>query len=306
MNTFKKKLYNICRNYLKRYFTGNLGKVIEEEDRLVCYVKKRKCKKDKYSYTIPCFGITEQNQKLAKKFKLNKPICYIIDGIKIEKKRVYIFGYNDCEIIVKNCKFNWGANISVSGKCTLESTFIREFHLLSIMANEMIVKNMNLNHEMKLAGSSLKIKIGANRKLSLFDSNIGERFDTVKVDVISSNELNMTNSKIIGNEIKIKSPTIEVDEISSFIALKNVNIEIDDFKKLNIDSPSTIFNGKDISEYGKILKLKKYDNPLKNKRLEFLEVLKKIRNDCNEINAEMAKKYKDSLNNQSVSRVLKK
>lgn len=199
-----------------------------------------------------------------------------------------------------------GANISVYGKCTLEKTFIREFNRLSIWANEMIVKNMNLNHEMKLAGSNLRIQIGANKKLSISDSNIGERFDKVKVDVISSDVLNVTNSRVMGNEINITSLTAKVDENSSFIALKNANIEIDDFKKLNIDSPSIILNDKDISECGKTIELEKEDNPLKNKRLEFLEVLKKIRNNCTEINNEMTKKYKDSLNNQSISKVLKK
>ena len=306
MGTFKKKLCNIFRNYLKKHFTGNLGRVVEEEDKLVCYVKKRKCKREKYNYIISCFGITEKGQKLASDFKLNKPICYIIDGIKSERKNVYIFGYNDCEIIVRNCKFNWGLDIRVNGKCTLESTFIREFHLLLISAKEMIIKNMNINHEMKLAGSNLEIRIGASKKLSIADSNIGEKFDTVEVNVISDNELNMTNSKIMGNEIKVKSSTTEIDDDSSFIALKNANIEIDDFKKLNIDSPSTTFNGKDISEYGKTIKLEKVDDPLKNERLEFLEVLKQVRNNCTENNDEMEKDYKNSLNNKPVSKVLEK
>lgn len=282
-----------------------IQKVVEEDDRLVCYVKKRKCKIDRYDYTIACFGITEKNQKLAKDFKLNKPICYIIDGIKFERKNVYVFGYNDCEIIVRNCSFNRGVFISVNGKFTLESTFIRTFGSLSIGANEIVIKNMNLNHEMKLAGSNLQIGIGADKKLSIIDSNVGEKIDKVKVDLISDNELNMINSKIMGNEIEIKSSTVEVDESSSFIALKNVNIEMDDFKKLNIDSPSTIFNGNDICEYGKTIKLGKNDDSLRNSRLELLEVLKKIRNNCNEINDKMVKNYKKSLNSQSISKVLK-
>lgn len=158
---------------------------------------------------------------------------------------------------------------------------------------------------MKLAGSTLQIGIGADKKLSIIDSNIGEKIDKVKVDLISDNGLNMINSKIMGNEIEIKSSTAEVDESSSFIALKNVNIEMDDFKKLNIDSPSTIFNGKDIYEYGKTIKLGKNDDSLRNSRLELLKVLKKIRNNCNEINDEVVKNYKESLNSQSISKVLK-
>ncbi len=305
MNTFKKKIYNICRNYLKRKFTGNLGKVVEEEDKLVCYVKKKKLKKYKTKYII-CYGITEKNQKLASSFKLNKPICYIIDGIKSEKTAVCISGHKGCEVIVRNCKFNLGLDITVSGKCTLENTFISSFHLLSIGAKEMIIKNMNINQGMKLAGTSLHIKIGADKNLTIIDSNIGEKIKSVNVDIISEKKLDVINSKIIGNNINVRSPIIEFDDSSSFIALRYANIKIDDFKKLNVESPFTIFNGKHISKYDKKIQLEKVDNPLKNERLKFLDVLKQISNNCTQINEQRTEDYKDTLNNQSVSKVLNK
>lgn len=53
----KKKIFNILRNYLKIKLTGNLGKVVEDEDKITCYVSKRKCKDKNFSYTVPCFGI---------------------------------------------------------------------------------------------------------------------------------------------------------------------------------------------------------------------------------------------------------
>lgn len=311
MNILKKNLYNIIRNYLKKYFTGNLGKVIEEDDRLVCYVKKSKCKRNKYNYTISCFGIMEKDKKLANAYKLNKPICYIIDGIESERKRVYVFGYSnngdsECEVIVKNCRFNWDANIHVNGKCTLDNTYIRAFHSLSIGAKDLIIKNMNLDHKMKLAGSEYHISIGAKESLIITWSNIGEIYDTVKVDLISDNQLYIFNSSVMGNEIKIKSPLIETNEVTSIVALEHTDIETDEFEKLNIDSPITIFNGKDISEYGKTIELGKNNDPLKNKRLELLEVLKNIRNNCTKTTDEIAENYKNNLNNQPVSKVLKK
>lgn len=313
MNILKKNLYNIIRNYLKKYFTGNLGKVIEEDDRLVCYVKKSKCKLNKYDCTISCFGIMEKDKKLANAYKLNKPICYIIDGIESERKKVYVFGYSnnddsECEVIVKNCRFNWDANIHVNGKCTLENTYIRSFGSLSIGAKDLIIKNMNLDHKMKLAGNKYHISIGAKESLIITWSNIGEIYDTVEVDLISDNQLHIYNSSIMGNEIKIKSPIIQTgtSEVTSIVALKHTNIETDEFDKLNIDSPTTIFNGKDISEYGKTMELEKDDDPLKNKRLELLEVLKNIRNNCTKTTDEMAENYKNNLNKQPVSKVLKK
>jgi hypothetical protein len=311
MNILKKSLYNIIRNYLKKSFTGNLGKVVEEDDRLVCYVKKGKCKRNKYDYTISCFGIMEKDKELANAYKLNKPICYIIDGIESERKKVYIHGYSNnsdskCEVIVRNCRFNWDADIHVNGKCTLDNTYIRSFNLLLISAEDLIIENMNLDHKMKLAGSKYHISIGAKKSLIITWSNVGEIHDTVKVDLVSDNQLHIINSRVMGNEIKIKSPIIETNEDTSIVALEHTNIETDEFKKLKIDSPTTIFNGKDISEYGKTIELEKADDPLKNKRLALLEILKNIRNNCTKTADEMAENYKNNLNNQPVSKVLKK
>ena len=45
MTSFKKILYNITRIYTKNYLINNLGKVIEEDKKIICYVKKSKIKK---------------------------------------------------------------------------------------------------------------------------------------------------------------------------------------------------------------------------------------------------------------------
>lgn len=66
MNKFKKALYNITRPYAKKYLTGNLGKVVEDDEKITCYVKRSKVKKKDYHYTIACFGIGEQQKKLQK------------------------------------------------------------------------------------------------------------------------------------------------------------------------------------------------------------------------------------------------
>ena len=41
-------LTNIVRNFYKGYLVGNLGKVVEEEDKLICYVDKNKIKEENY------------------------------------------------------------------------------------------------------------------------------------------------------------------------------------------------------------------------------------------------------------------
>ena len=42
---FKKILYNATRPYAKKYLTGHLGKVVEDNEKITCYVKRSKIKK---------------------------------------------------------------------------------------------------------------------------------------------------------------------------------------------------------------------------------------------------------------------
>ena len=45
---FKKALYNVTRPYVKKYLTGHLEKVVEDDEKITCYVKRSKIKKKEY------------------------------------------------------------------------------------------------------------------------------------------------------------------------------------------------------------------------------------------------------------------
>ena len=138
-NTIIKNLSILVRNLIIMDITGNLGKIVEDEDKITCYVKKSRCKKERYHYTIACRGISKKNKELAKKYNINKPICYVLDGLEFKEDRVYIFGYNNCEVIIKNCTFDFNIylNISINGKCTIENTIIKPYQRISIYAKEL-------------------------------------------------------------------------------------------------------------------------------------------------------------------------
>ena len=137
---------NILKKDIMKIMTNNLGKVVEEEDKIICYVEKKKCKKGKYSYVIPCFGNTVRynNKKLAQKLKLDKPICYIIENMDFDK-RVSIFGYNDCEVIIRNCNFEQGIYSHINSKCTIDNSYIKAFlDNTSISAKNLTIQNMTI------------------------------------------------------------------------------------------------------------------------------------------------------------------
>jgi len=305
MNKFKKTLYNVTRTCVKKYLTGYLGKVVEDDEKITCYVKKDKIKKKDYLYTIPCFGIGEQYEKIATAYKLNKPICYVIDDIELEKHKVYIFGYNDCEVIIKNCNFGLDSHIHVNGKCTLDNTNITTFSCLSIIANDLIIKNMN-SDQIRVISSESNIYFDANNKIEVIDSNIGSQNKDIKVSFTATKELNVVNSNIFGKEVKCKSSTINVDEKSSLIATDKVNLRTDNFNAINIKAPAIVLNGEEITNEKKSVVFKKITEPLALKRFELVNLLKKVKTQCENINSKKVLEYEEQLSVQSISKVIKK
>ena len=305
-NIICKKLHNIIRNRVAMYLTGHLGKVVEEDDKITCYVKKNKCKKEKYNYTIACFGITKKNQSLAEKYDLNKPIYYIIDGITFDKDQVNIFGYNNCEVIIKNCTFDMGLHIRINGKCTLQNTFIRELQTLSINANELLIKNMDIRNHLKLACFKLQIILRANEKIEINNSYIGKIEENTKISITAPKQIEIYNSKISGDIIEFESDKIISGKKSAIEATEKVNLKTNEFYQINITSPSIDYNGNTIDTENKSVILKRTKDVLKIKRFELINLLKKIKNQCEEINRQKVYEYCDNLSKEPISRVLKK
>lgn len=307
MNKFKKILYIVTRPYAMNYLTGNLGNVVEDEEKLTCYVKRSKVKKKDYNYTIACFGIGENKdrKKIEKAYKLDKPICYVIDGLEFKKHQVYVFGYNDCEVIIKNCSFGLDLCVHVNGKCTLDNTDIKTFSYLSINANELVVKNMS-SDQIEVMGSKSHIGFGASDKIDVIDSNVGNKKKNIRVSFTATNGLNISNSNITGKEVECESSVINVDESSSLTATDKVALKTNDFNPININAPIIVLNGEEIANEKETVVFKKITDPLSLKRLELVDLLKRVKNECESINSEKVSEYKEELDVQPISKVLKR
>ena len=308
MNRIKKALYDLARNDAKKYLTNNLGIVVEEDDRLICYVEKSRVKKKNYRYTIACLGIGKEKyrKEMAKKFQLDKPICYVIDGLELKRNNVYIFGYDDCEVIIKNCNFelNYFIHIHVNGKCTLDNTDIKSFSNLSISANELIIKNIRDN-QIEILDSKSNIGFGANR-IDVIDSNIGSKKKNIKASFLATNELNITNSNISGKEVECEADIINIDEKSSLTATNKVSLKTNEFDPITINAPIIALNGDEmINKKGKAV-LKKITNSIDLKRIELINLLRKAKEKCELLNAENVSEYEEELDVYPISRILKR
>jgi len=309
MNNIKsninKNIDKLKRSCILIHLTNNLGKVVEEEDKIICYVKKSRCKKEGYNYTIPCHGITKKDKALAEKYNLNKPICYIIDGLEFKNHKVYIFGYDNCEVNVRKCTFGFDLIIRINGKCTLENTFIRAFYILSISAKDLLIKNMDIRNDL-YPSEKLHIGIDADEKLEINNSHIGRTKEKTKVSIISPKKLEIYNSKIAGDSIECQAEKIISGKKSSIEATKKLDLKTNEFYEINITSPIINYNGNPIETTKKDIILKRTTDPKKIKIFELVELLKKIKNECEQTNQKLAEEYTENLNNQQISRVLKK
>ena len=287
MKIFKNILKKILltktiRNIYKIQLIGNLGNIVEEDDKLICYINKNKIKKDKYGYyNIYCDGITKNNKNIAKIFNLNKPVHYIIENINLNDKQVYIHNYNNnCSITIKNCNFEQGCKIYSNCDCNIDSTHIKALNLLLIQAKKLTLKNMNLTNEFSRTNSDLNIILDANKNINLINSNIGEENKKIKIS-ITSKTIELTNSTINGDEIECKSKNIITDNKSSLNGTNKVTITTDKINKINISSNTIIYNDKVFKQdKKKKVTIETKNDDLTNKRLELINLLKNLKTTC--------------------------
>ena len=306
MNKFKKGIYNLAREQVKKQLTRNLGKVIEEDDRLICYVNKHKCEKNIFTNTFACSGITDNDRRLAEVYNLVKPIYYVFDGLVFDKNQVYIYGYDNANIIIRNCQFFYGLYVTVHGKCFLsENSYIRAFRRLSIYADDITIKDMNIINELKYT-SNLNVEIAADDNLNIINSYIGKMNEKSNIDISAGKKIIIDNSQIEGDNIKCESPKIETHHDSSLIATKRVNLNVKDFEPIKITSPVVALNNNEINSNNKPIKLKQLTNPLSIKRLELINLLKQVKVKCDKVNSNEINEYKSYINNRPISKTLKK
>lgn len=274
-------LTNIVRNFYKGYLVGNLGKVVEEEDKLICYVEQSKIKKGIYEYFIECNGI--EGKELAKRYNLDKPVHYIIEGITLKDKKVYIYNFHndDCNITIKNCDFDWGCSITANCDCTIDSIHIRAFHLLMIDTKNLTIKNMDLTNELANASADLSIRLGATENINLINANIGKEKERTKVSMIAYKNIELTNSTVNGKEVECESKDIITNDNSSLNGTDKVKIKSDNIDRINISSSTIVYNDKVIEqEEKKEVIIEKKDDDLTNKRLELISLLRNLKDVC--------------------------
>lgn len=116
MNIVKRKLYEINRNKLLKNAISNVGKIVEEDDRIVCYVDQyvlEKMKNNDSLYKLHLHGFDHNSETIMDgvyKYHLDKPVFFVFDHITftnaLEVKAIW------SSVEFRNCTFDEEINIS--------------------------------------------------------------------------------------------------------------------------------------------------------------------------------------------------
>lgn len=287
-------LANLKRKRILKHITGNLGKVVEEEDKIICYIKQNAVN-----------GLTKNLTLLnstSNKFKehaICKPIHYIFNNLTCTSN---IYGYNNVNVYFNNCNFNYCDNIDIDGSCHIESSQFNSSIGFRIYANNLTIKSSDIN---PLGYKSFTIS--ADQKLEIQNITTGENKPyrcLEKINIYSMDNTLVKDTTINCRNICINSPKLTLLN-SSINAMNEANIHSNNISGLLIDAKTLLCNDILIDHNEKILINKKI-TPLSKNRDKLIETLKLIKNKCESLNNEEINSITTKIKNKPISKVLKK
>lgn len=318
MTKIRERIYNTaCKIYLREAIC-NIGKIVEYDDKIVCYVEQKSI--DKYvsnnsSYRFRLNGINQTNdiiKETVENFKLNKPVYYIFENIEFNKSlQIISLGGN---IIFRNCVFNnnvgilFGKEIIFENNKYTDSYSVNHYKncFFSVTGVDKIIF-INDNYICRHALEQCEEKVFgmeiAAKEIEFINTGLNAEYP-ININAIKTA---ITNSTIDSNEVYIDSKSIEFNN-SLILAKNGVLIENTNCDFVgNIQAPIVFYNGIDLAEENR--EICKIDEEKKNliiSRLLLIEKLRNLSSYCQQLNEHKLQNVKSNFNKQSIGKILKK
>lgn len=281
-----------------REATGNLGFIIETEDKIICYIKKENCHYERYpcyqkEYVINLGDYKKRYKELVEEYGLDKEIVYVLDGLTFRgNEAIKIYGAKNIELEIKNCEFGGELHIDYFRKCTIKNTNIRnrEERGFFIDSMDLEINGVNIGENKNLADN---VRIYANNSIKIINSKIIA--NDCFIGFCDTNQINIENSTFeVKKDIEIESTKLYtksssiISSISTWISTKDFNylsgliinalyIYTNREKFVNENSKTPIFlkSLTDLDEKRKILlrQLKEFNDKIIKKREEKLSLV---------------------------------
>lgn len=299
---------NLRRKRAIRNITGNQGFVVETEDKIICYIQKEKCKKEKSYYegvTTYCIRLFNEKYReiLEKKFQ-DKKLVYVLDGLDF-KENVKIISGEDCDLEIKNCKFSGNLEISTYvDNCIIKNTSVNPSDIngeIYIVGQRLVIDNVRIGQTdnqsypyfRKACISAIDLVEVKNSKIGIGDIILGR----------GTKCINVINSILSAKDISIWSQKIS-SKSSQLIANNKLEIKTDDFDSLKVKTPFIHFDGVFLNhrDGSKFYSLKP-TNEKQNYRRAIIEQLKRIKGNLEEQRRQILDGVGKQIDSQRVARL---
>lgn len=320
-NKAKNKIYNELRSAYLRKSICNIGRIVETDDKIICYVEQEAL--DKYKEKRPIYDlmlrgmnvVTEGIRETTETFELDKEVEYIFDGIKFDS--ALKFSSTWCDVTFKNCIFEknigiiWGKNITFEnnkykdhcdvyfyGNCFLSAGVIKKLTFI----NETFV-NSSILSEYGYSKPVFGMKIEAGEVEFIDSTIVCQNTGSVMIDAVKTR---LENSIFIGDHFFIKSTSIKSSDTvitgKESVTIQNSNCDFDG----EVKSKMIVYNGIELSaKSDEKVKVDVDEVKLRCQREKVIQELRRIRDYCLLVNEEKVQKVRDELNGKIVSKVLK-
>ena len=315
-----KKIYDKLRQEYLKYYISNIGRIVEEEDKIICYVDQKSLEKYKGNnpiYELKLYGmnqVTDGIKEKVKEFGLDKPVYYIFDGINFNTAVKLVSRW--ATIVFKNCTFNKGINVLWCDNIVFENN--KYIDWANIYFTSDIFMNINRVNELTFINEEFK---NSYEYTKIYDTNFGMRIYAKKLNFINcmmgdatttriniiSEETRLYNSNLKAKEIHLNSESIK-SENSTFMASDGIEINNQncDFNSI-VYAPIVFYNGivlEDRNNNGH--EINSANALLNDARKEFLTKLYEVYNQCRYINDQKLENLKTKLEKQQILKLLKK
>ena len=240
-------IYSVYRVLLMRKFTGNIGKIVEKDDYIECYVQDYDFMKLGEDLYVHCAGLDNTKIKLAKKYDVYKPIKYIFNNIIIDDN-VIIEGNNNCILEFNNCIFNGDFNLNIDGVSDFNKCAIKSKGKVSFKANSICFDECYINSLDNMNFNNTSISIDGNEDIRINNSNIGRLDDNVNLYLNSKGELDINNSNMYGDNVYVDTEkfTVSDDILVTFTNNLEVSYTLSLHNKIH---KFVTLNGYDVNNY---------------------------------------------------------
>lgn len=320
-NFIDKITYNKMRKKYLNKCICNIGDIVEEEDKIICYVKQDLLDKQirkNLTLGLSLNGINTANEdlkKIADYFDLNKPVDYVFENINFN---IYWLKFSSlfAHVTFRNCKFYDYIKIIFANDVTFENNKYYQPYSTHGMDNCFLdvysIEKLAFINEVFINSAEVVDLTEYNISTPKFGIKIkGEEIEVINTNVnandqvnIQSNKINIDNSHICAKDVYIETKdmnfynsSIKAEE-GVMLDTTNCNfMDCVDSPLMDISAPIIVYNGLEIQ-----LNDNNDDKLLYELRKELVEKLYSIRDYCKQVN----EIEKQSIDNQALDKIYKK